>query len=383
MQAMIGFDLSEEQRALVETARKFTRDRIIPVAAELDEHETFPTDVCREAFELGLANLEVPEAYGGLGLSCLDHCLVLEELAYGCVAVQTTLTANNLGAMPLIIAGTEAQKQKYLGQLTAEPCFAAYACSEPDAGSDVAGIRTRFERHGDDFVINGQKRWITNGNHAAWFTVLATSDPALRHKGIAMFVVDADTPGVKIGKKEKKLGQRASHTVDIIFEDVKVPKSALIAPEGQGFKLAMKTFDRSRPWIAAGAAGVIRRAMDESRNYAQERKTFGAPIAQHQAIQFMLADMAIKYESSRLLCHKAAWCIDQGQLDTVVSSLAKAFSADAAMQVTTDAVQVFGGYGYTREYPVEKLMRDAKLLQIYEGTSQIQRVVIARHLLGR
>ncbi len=380
---MIGFDLSEEQRALVETARKFTRDRIIPVAAELDEHETFPTDVCREAFELGLANLEVPEAYGGLGLSCLDHCLVLEELAYGCVAVQTTLTANNLGAMPLIIAGTEAQKQKYLGQLTAEPCFAAYACSEPDAGSDVAGIRTRFERHGDDFVINGQKRWITNGNHAAWFTVLATSDPALRHKGIAMFVVDADTPGVKIGKKEKKLGQRASHTVDIIFEDVKVPKSALIAPEGQGFKLAMKTFDRSRPWIAAGAAGVIRRAMDESRNYAQERKTFGAPIAQHQAIQFMLADMAIKYESSRLLCHKAAWCIDQGQLDTVVSSLAKAFSADAAMQVTTDAVQVFGGYGYTREYPVEKLMRDAKLLQIYEGTSQIQRVVIARHLLGR
>lgn len=380
---MIGFDLSEEQRALVETARKFTRDRIIPVAAELDEHETFPTDVCREAFELGLANLEVPEAYGGLGLSCLDHCLVLEELAYGCVAVQTTLTANNLGAMPLIIAGTEAQKQKYLGQLTAEPCFAAYACSEPDAGSDVAGIRTRFERHGDDFVLNGQKRWITNGNHAAWFTVLATSDPALRHKGIAMFVVDADTPGVKIGKKEKKLGQRASHTVDIIFEDVKVPKSALIAPEGQGFKLAMKTFDRSRPWIAAGAAGVIRRAMDESRNYAQERKTFGAPIAQHQAIQFMLADMAIKYESSRLLCHKAAWCIDQGQLDTVVSSLAKAFSADAAMQVTTDAVQVFGGYGYTREYPVEKLMRDAKLLQIYEGTSQIQRVVIARHLLGR
>ncbi len=380
---MIGFDLSEEQRALVETARKFTRDRIIPVAAELDEHETFPTDVCREAFELGLANLEVPEAYGGLGLSCLDHCLVLEELAYGCVAVQTTLTANNLGAMPLIIAGTEAQKQKYLGQLTSEPCFAAYACSEPDAGSDVAGIRTRFERHGDDFVINGQKRWITNGNHAAWFTVLATSDPALRHKGIAMFVVDADTPGVKIGKKEKKLGQRASHTVDIIFEDVKVPKSALIAPEGQGFKLAMKTFDRSRPWIAAGAAGVIRRAMDESRNYAQERKTFGAPIAQHQAIQFMLADMAIKYESSRLLCHKAAWCIDQGQLDTVVSSLAKAFSADAAMQVTTDAVQVFGGYGYTREYPVEKLMRDAKLLQIYEGTSQIQRVVIARHLLGR
>ncbi len=380
---MIGFDLSEEQRALVETARKFTRDRIIPEAAELDELEKFPEEIYQAAFELGLANLEVPEAYGGLGLSCLDHCLVLEELAYGCVAVQTTLTANNLGAMPLIIAGSDDQKQKYLGQLMAEPIFSAYACSEPDAGSDVAGLRTRFERHGDDYVLNGQKRWITNGNHAAWFTVLATSDPALRHKGIAMFVIDRDTPGVKIGKKEKKLGQRASHTVDILFEDVKVPKSALIGAEGQGFKIAMKTFDRSRPWIAAGAAGVIRRAMEESRAYALERKTFGVAIAQHQAIQFMLADMAIKYEASRLLCHKAAWCIDQGQLDSVVSAYAKAFSADAAMQVTTDAVQIFGGYGYTREYPVEKLMRDAKLLQIYEGTSQIQRVVIARNLLGR
>ena len=212
---------------------------------------------------------------------------------------------------------------------------------------------------------------------------MSTKDKALRHKGITMFVVDADAPGVKIGRKEQKLGQRASETCDVILEDVRVPASAVVGAEGNGFKVAMKTFDRSRPWIAAGASGVIRRALEESRAYALERKTFGVAIAQHQAIQFMLADMAIKYEASRLLTHKAAWLIDQGQLDSVVSAYAKAFSADAAMEVTTDAVQIFGGYGYTREYPVEKLMRDAKLLQIYEGTSQIQRVVIAKNLLGR
>jgi acyl-CoA dehydrogenase len=244
-------------------------------------------------------------------------------------------------------------------------------------------MTTRYERHGDDFVLNGQKRWITNANHARWMTVLATRDPAMRHKGIACFVIDTDTPGLKIGKKEHKLGQRCSHTCDVLFEDVRVPRSALIGEESKGFYIAMKTFDRSRPWIAATAVGVMRRALEESVAYAKERKTFGAPIAQHQAVQFMLADMAIRYEASRLLCHKAAWCVDRGQLDSVVSAYAKAFAADAAMTTTTDAVQVFGGYGYTREYPVEKLMRDAKLLQIYEGTSQIQRVVIARNLLSR
>ena len=229
--------------------------------------------------------------------------------------------------------------------------------------------------------MNGQKRWITNGGVANWFTVLATSDPKLRHKGITAFVVDANTPGVSVGKKEDKMGQRASNTTDLIFEDVKVPKKNLIGKVGDGFKIAMKTFDRSRPWIGAGALGLIRRAMDESVKYSKERKTFGVPIAQHQAIQFILAEMAIAYEASRLLTHKAASCIDKGDLQSIVSAYSKAFSADAAMRVTTDAVQVFGGYGYTKEYPVEKLMRDAKLLQIYEGTSQIQRVVIARHLL--
>jgi acyl-CoA dehydrogenase len=380
---MIGFDLTDEQQDLIKTTRDFTREQIIPVAGELDESGEFPKELFKKAWELGLANCEVPEANGGLGLSCVDHCLVLEELAYGCLGVETTFAANMLGAMPLIIAGTEEQKNKYLGMLINEPVNAAYGCSEPDAGSDVANLSTKYEQHGDEYVITGQKRWITNAGVARWFTVLATKDKSLKHKGITCFVVDADAPGVQIGRKENKMGQRCSNTCDIIFEEVRVPKSAIVGGEGNGFKVAMKTFDRSRPWIAAGAAGVMRRALDESRAYSLERKTFGVPIAQHQGIQFMLADMAVKYEATKLLLLKAAYQVDQGKLDSVISAYAKVFGADSAMQVTTDAVQIFGGYGYTKEYPVEKLMRDAKLLQIYEGTSQIQRIVIARNLLGR
>jgi acyl-CoA dehydrogenase len=376
------FELTEEQQQLVSTARKFTKDRIIPVAGELDRKHEFPKDVCAEAFDLGLMNAEVPAEYGGLGLNCFDHCLLLEEINYGCTGIGTTMTANMLASMPVIIAGSEEQKKKYLGQLTESLTFAAYNCSEPDAGSDVAGMRTKVEQHGDDFVITGMKRWISNGSVAAWHTVFATIDPKLRHGGIAAFIVPADAPGVKVGRIEEKMGQRASHTCDVIFEDVKVHKSQLLAPAGQGFKLAMKTFDRSRPWIAAAAAGLMRRAIDESRAYALERKAFGQPIANFQAIQFMLADMAMKYEATHLLMLKAAALVSQGKLDAITSSYAKAFGADAAMQVSTDAVQIFGGYGYTTEYPVEKLMRDAKLLQIYEGTSQIQRMVIARNLFA-
>ncbi len=380
---MYGFDLTEEQQGLVDTTRRFVRERITPVAGQYDEEERFPDDLYAESHALGLANLEIPQEYGGLGLSCLSHCMVLEEISYGCVGIQTVFAGNMLGAMPLLIAGTDEQKAKYLGMLTSEPAFAAYACSEPDAGSDVAALSTRYDKHGDEYVITGQKRWITNAHAARWFTVLATKDKALKHKGITCFVVDADAPGVKIGRHERKLGQRASHTCDIEFEEVRVPASAVVGGEGNGFKVAMRTFDRSRPWIAAAAAGVIRRAMDESTAYSKERKTFGVPIGQHGAIQIMLAEMAIKYEATKLLCHKAACNIDQGNPDSVVSAYAKVFGADSAMAVTTDAVQIFGGYGYTREYPVEKLMRDAKLLQIYEGTSQIQRMVIARNMLGR
>jgi acyl-CoA dehydrogenase len=379
----LDFALTEEQNALIQTARDFTRKEIVPKAGHYDESGEFPRDLLKRAWETGLMNIEVPEAYGGLGGSCIDHCLVQEEVGFGCLGINTTMAANNLGAMPIIIAGTDEQKKQWLSRLTREFSFAAYCCSEPDAGSDVAGLSTKVTKHGDDYVLNGQKRWITNGGVANWYTVFATFDKGKKHKGIAAFIVDAQTPGVRTGRKEDKMGQRASNTTDVIFEDVKIPKSQLLGAEDAGFKIAMKTFDRSRPWIAAGAAGVIRRALEESTQYALERKTFGVAIAQHQAIQFMLAEMAIAYETTRLLTHKAAWAVDQGDIQSIVSAYAKAYGADAAMRVTTDAVQIFGGYGYTKEYPVEKLMRDAKLLQIYEGTSQIQRVVIARHLLGR
>jgi len=284
--------------------------------------------------------------------------------------------------MPLLLGGNEEQKKKYLGQLTGEASYASYAITEPGAGSDAAAIVTRAVQHGDDWVLNGQKIYITNGSWASWYVVFATVDPSRRHKGIMAFIVDRDTPGVSVGKKEKKLGQRASDTATIIFEDVKVPKANVLAGEGDGFKLAMKTFDRTRPDIGAAACGLMRRALDESLGYARERKTFGVPIGQHQMVQRMLADMAISYEATRLLVHKAAWMIDEGHTSAAVASYSKAFGADSAMQVAVDAVQVFGGAGFMREYPVEKLMRDAKILQIYEGTSQIQRMVIARRLLA-
>jgi acyl-CoA dehydrogenase len=379
---MIGFDTTEEQEQLVQTARDFTRKEIIPVAGHLDEEGKFPDDICRRAWETGLMTCEIPAEFGGLGLPCLDHSLLMEEISYGCVGINTTVAGNALGAMPLILAGTDAQKKEYFGRLLASPIFAAYCCSEPDAGSDVAGMKSRYRKVGEDFVLTGQKRWITNGGVANFYTVFARLEGTERHKGITCFVVDREAPGVSVGKKENKMGQRASNTTDVIFEDVKLTKHNVVGGEGEGFKVAMKTFDRTRPYIAAGAAGVIKRALDESRAYSLERKTFGVPIAQHQAVQFMLAEMAIAYETTRVLYQKAAWAIDQGRADSIVSSYAKAYGADAAMRVTTDAVQIFGGYGYTKEYPVEKLMRDAKLLQIYEGTSQIQRMVIARHLLG-
>ena len=384
------FDLTytEEQQQLRKTARDFARAKIAPIAGRLDEEGEFPTELLKQAWELGLMNPEVTEEYGGLGLSCLSHCMILEEIAWACAGVNTSMAANALATLPILIAGTPEQKARYLRRLVDEPIFASYCCSEPDAGSDVAGLRTSYVKDGDGFVLNGQKRWITNGGYASFYTVLATSDAKpekdlkARNRKIACFVVDRDTPGVKVGKKENKMGQRASNTTDVLFEDVRLPREALLGQEGEGFKIAMKTFDRSRPWIAAGAAGIIGRALHESRGYALERKTFGVPIANHQAIQFMIADIAVALEATRSLCHKAAWMVDQGRLDSVVSSMAKLYGADMAMKAATDAVQIFGGYGYTKEYPVEKLMRDAKLLQIYEGTSQIQRMVIAKHVLS-
>ncbi|HSN81366.1 MAG TPA: acyl-CoA dehydrogenase family protein [Polyangiales bacterium] len=379
---MLNFELTAEQKTLVDETRRFTREKIIPVAAEADRTHQFPMDVFKEAWELGFVGPTIPEAYGGAGMTELDNVLLTEELAFGCTGIQTSMTANTLAATPIIIAGNDEQKKKYLGLLTSEPVFASYAITESAAGSDAAGIQTRCRKDGNDWIINGEKIYITNGAWARWYVVFATVDPSLRHKGIMAFVIDRDAPGVSVGKTEDKLGQRASNTAVINFEDVRVSSANVLAEEGHGFKLAMQTFDRTRPDIGAGACGIMRRALEESVAYALERKTFGVPIAEHQMVQAMIAEMGIKYEATRLLVWKAAWQIDQGGRNSLVASYSKAFGADSAMQVATDAVQVFGGNGYITEYPVEKLMRDAKILQIYEGTSQIQRMVIAKNLFA-
>ena len=379
---MLDFELTAEQKALVEASRRFTREKIIPIAGEADKTHEFPMDVFKEAWELGFVGPNIPEAYGGAGMGEVDHVLLTEELAFGCTGIQTSMTANVLAATPLLIAGTEAQKKKYLGMLTSEPIFASYAITESVAGSDSAGIQTRCRKDGNDWIINGEKVYITNAAWASWYIVFATVDPSLRHSGIMGFVIDRDANGVTIGKTEDKLGQRASNTAVVNFEDVRVSSDNVLAEAGHGFKLAMQTFDRTRPDIGAGACGLMRRALEESIAYALERKTFGVPIAEHQMVQAMIAEMGIKYEATRLLVWKAAWQIDQGGRNSLVASYSKAFGADSAMQVATDAVQVFGGNGYITEYPVEKLMRDAKILQIYEGTSQIQRMVIAKNLFA-
>ncbi len=378
---MFGFTLSPEQEQLRKTARDFTRNEIIPLASHYDEAEEFPSQIMRKAWEVGLMNFEVPEEYGGLGLNILDSILVLEELNYGCAGMATTVAANGLAATPLLIAGSQEQKLNYLVRLTSDCRFAAFALTEPGSGSDAASISTSYRSEGDDFVISGTKHFITNATVADWFVVFATRDKALGHKGISCFIVDAGGDGVTTTKMKGKMGQRASDTGEIVLEEVRIPKTALVGEEGQGFKIAMETFDRSRPQIGSIGCGIARRALDESKAYALERQQFGQPIANFQAIQFMLADMAIELEAIQLLTYKAGWLIDQGERSPIVSSYAKAFSADRAMQIATNAVQIFGGYGYMKEYPVEKLMRDIKLVQIYEGTSQIQRVVIARNIL--
>lgn len=380
---MIDFELTDEQRALIETARKFTRDRIIPVAAECDRDEKFPEDVFKAAWENGLANPTLPAEYGGLGLGDVDGTLINEELAYGCTGIATSIMANTLGMTPIKLAGNDAQKKKYLGWLAAEPVMVSYATSEPSAGSDVAGLQCRAKRLPDgSWVLNGTKAWITNAGLATFYVIFATENPEARHKGIGAFILRRDNPGLKTGKREDKLGQRASDTRQVMLEDAIVPAEDVLAEPGLGFKLAMETFNQTRPDIGALATGLMRRCLDESVAYAKDRVAFGRPIAEQQLVQQMLAEMAIRIEATGLLVRKAAWNLDRGIRNPIVSAYAKAYGADAAMQSALDAVQIFGGNGYVKEYPVEKLMRDAKLLQIYEGTAQIQRVVIARHLVG-
>jgi acyl-CoA dehydrogenase len=377
---VVDFTLTDEQKALREMAHDFAAKEIRPVAWQYDRDATWPQDIIDKAWELGLMNTHVPEVYGGPEASYLDGCIIEEELSWGCSGIQTSLGANGLASAPVALAGSEATKAKYLGMLTEAPKLASFCLTEPDAGSDVSAMRTRAVRKGDTYVLNGQKCFITNGGHADWYTVYAKTDPEAGHRGISAFVVDKDDT-VIVDKKEDKMGQRASNTATITFNDTEVPAENLLGVENQGFKIAMATLDRTRPGVAAMAVGIARAAFEFAVDYSKERVQFGVPIAMHQAIQFMIADMATDIEAARLLTWQSAVLLDQGKRNTIQSSHAKRFAADAAMKVTTDAVQVYGGYGFIKDYPVEKLMRDAKIMQLYEGTSQIQRLVIARETL--
>ncbi|RWS04774.1 medium-chain specific acyl-CoA dehydrogenase-like protein [Dinothrombium tinctorium] len=382
-----NFELTDQQKEMQETARKFAREEVIPKAAEYDRTGAYPWDLIKKAHSLGLMTAGIPEEYGGLGLGLFETCLIGEELAYGCTGFATAMGANELGMAPLQLFGNEEQKKEYLSRLAKEPLLCAYCVTEPGTGSDVAGVKTRATKNKDgDYVINGQKMWITNGGVANWYFLLARSNPdpkAPQREAFTGFIVERDTPGVVVGRKEMNMGQRCSDTRGITFEDVVVPKKNVLVKEGAGFKIAMGAFDLTRPPVAAGAVGLAQRAFDEATKYAFQRKAFGSHLAEFQAIQFMLADMAIGIETSRLAYYRAAWMFDHGIRNTYWASIAKCLAGDVANKAAADAVQIFGGAGYNTEYPVEKLMRDAKIYQIYEGTAQIQRIIIAREHLTK
>jgi acyl-CoA dehydrogenase len=378
----ISFALTDEQKSLRALAREFAEREIRPRAAEYDTNSTHPADVIEKAHEVGLMNPHIPEEYGGLGLPGFDGMLIGEELSWGCAGMAVSVIANTLGAGPVLIAGTDEQKREWLAPLIDAPLLCAFGLTEPDAGSDVARIKTTAVRRGDEYVLNGSKTFITNAGHASWTVVFAKTDPSKGHRGLTAFIVPMDAPGVTIDEHLDKMGQRSTDTSAFSLSEVVVPAANRLGEEGDGFKIAMQTLDLTRPGTAAGAVGVAQAAFEHAVDYARERTTFDVPIAMHQGINFLIADMATEIEAARLLTWQASWMIDAGygRKATLYSSFAKRFAADTAMKVTTDAVQVLGGYGYMREYPVEKLMRDAKLFQIYEGTSQIQRLVIAREI---
>src|SRR5436190_8866683 len=358
----VSFALTDEQKELRALAREFATKEIRPKAAEYDVDMRHPADVIARAHELGLMNLHVPTEYGGLGLGTFDGMLVGEELNWGCTGIGTSLGANGLGAGPVIIAGTDEQKARWLPPLLEQPILCSFGLSEPEAGSDVARPKTTAERRGDEYVLNGSKTFITNAGYAAWTIVFAKTDPAKGHRGMSAFIVPMDAPGVTIDQHLDKMGQRATDTSAFALQDVVVPAANRIGEEGQGFKIAMQTLDFTRPGTAAGAVGVAQAAYEFAVDYAKQRVTFDVPIAMHQGVSFLIADMATEIEAARLLTWQAAWMIDQGQRATLYSSFAKRFAADTAMKVTIDAVQVVGGYGYITEYPVDKLIRDAQLL---------------------
>ncbi len=378
---MPDFAITPEQESLRDLARKFARAEMAPHAAECDRASRFPEEIYRKGWELGLMNLNVPAEYGGSGLSMMDQCLIVEELAQGCGGMTTSIIANCLALEPILLGGTEEQRKRWLTPFCAEYHLASFCLTEPASGSDAGAVRTRVRRDGDHYILDGEKCFITNAPHASLFVVFATTDPGLGHKGIAAFVVSRDTPGVLPGKDEDKMGHRASSTSTVRFEGVRVPAADRLGPEGQGFSLAMRTLDQTRTPIGALATGIAQSALDHAAKYALGRQTFGKPIADHQAIQIKLANMVQAVRAARLLTWHSAWTIDRGQRGTLESAIAKCFASDAAMRVADDAIQIFGGYGYMKEYPVEKLLRDAKLSQIYVGANEIQRIVISKELL--
>jgi acyl-CoA dehydrogenase len=365
-----------------ELARDFARNEIAPVAGHYDRTHEYPWPVLKKAQELGFTSMNIPQEFGGMGLSLFEECLAGEQLAWGCSGISTAIVVTGLGMLPIIIAGNQEQKEEYCGRIV-DGQLAAYCLTEPEAGSDVAGIKTTARKEGDYYILNGSKTFITGATVSNFYTVFAYTDPSTRYKGMSCFIVERDWEGVSVSKPFDKMGQHASDTAAITFDNVKVPATHLLGKEGIGFIIAMQVFDKSRPGTAASAVGVAQRALDEAISYAKERVSMGKAIWQHQAIGHMIADMAMEVEAARLLVWKSAWEVDAGERNTTTSAFAKAYAADMAMRVTTNAVQVFGGYGYMAEYPVEKLMRDCKIFQIYEGTSQIQRNIVVRELFRK
>lgn len=377
----MDYFLTEEQQMIVDLCRDITDQLIVPVRARLDEEEEFPVDILQAMAKADLFGIYIPEEYGGLGGGTFEIVLALEELGRGCVGIATSFAANALGVFPILLSGSSALKEKYLPEVAAGNLWAAFALTEANAGSDASGIQTTAVLDGDEWVLNGTKQWITNGGEAQLYTVVAMTDRDKGPRGASMFVVEEGDAGFSYGKKEKKLGIRASSTRELIFKDCRIPKDRLIGKVGMGFITVMKTLDKSRPGIASLGIGLGQAALDEAVVYAKQRVQFGKPIISFQAVQHMLADMAIQLEAARALVYAAAKHIDTYPKDmSKASSMCKVMATDMAMKVTTDAVQVLGGYGYMREYPVEKMMRDAKILQIYEGTNQIQRNVIGQEL---
>lgn len=378
----MNYFLNEHQKQIVELTAKIAKERVLPVRAELDEKEEFPWEIIKILAEAGLFGIYIPEEYGGLGFGNFENCLAVEELSKVCIGVSVSFAASGLGAYPILLFGNEEQKRKFLPQIASGKKLAAFGITEPEAGSDAAAIRTTAVKDGNYYIINGTKQWITNGGEAEIYTIIAKTDKSKGPRGASAFILEKGMPGFSFGKKEKKLGIRASATRELIFEDCRVPKENLIAREGMGFIIAMKTFDQTRTGIAAQAVGLAQGALDTAIEYARERRTFGKPIIAHQAVQHMLAEMATQIEAARALTYAAARYADTGAKDLAkVASMAKLFASDVAMKVTIDVVQIFGGYGYMRDYPVEKMMRDAKILQIYEGTNQIQRNIIGQYLI--